>query len=94
MMKTQDMMDVNDVLEILSVDLLGMVPEDKDIIVSTNRGEPLVLREGPNLPRASQAYKNIVRRIAGEEVPFMDLETPSHWVDRVKQFFKVGSGVA
>jgi septum site-determining protein MinD len=91
MMKTQDMMDVDDVLEILSVKLLGLVPEDKEIIVSTNRGEPLVLRETPVLPKATQAYRNIARRVAGEDVPFMDLDTPATFVDKVKSFFRVGA---
>lgn len=91
MMKTQDMMDVDDVLEILSVKLLGLVPEDKEIIVSTNRGEPLTLREGANLPKATMAYRNIARRIAGEDVPFLELDAPSAWVDRVKHFFRIGA---
>lgn len=93
MMKTQDMMDVEDVLDILSVDLLGLVPEDKEIIVSTNRGEPLALREGSgnNLPKATQAYRNIARRIVGEDVPFMELDAPSAWVDKFKQLFRIGA---
>lgn len=91
MMKTNDMMDVDDVLEILSVKLLGIIPEDQDIIISTNRGEPIVLREGDKIPKATTAYRNIARRIAGEDVPFMDLDTPTHWMDKVKSLFRLGA---
>lgn len=91
MMKTNDMMDVDDVLEILSVKLLGIIPEDQDIIISTNRGEPVVLRDGDKVPKATIAYRNIARRIAGEDVPFLDLDTPVPWVERVKNLFRFGA---
>lgn len=91
MMKANDMMDVDDVLEILSVKLLGIIPEDQDIIISTNRGEPVVLREGEKVPKATHAYRNIAGRIAGEDVPFLDLETPVHWVEKVKSLFRFGA---
>src|SRR5690606_23812392 len=66
-----DMMDIDDIIEILAIRLLGVVPDDEQIIVATNRGEPVVLN-GRN--RAAQAYRNIARRIEGEEVPFLSLE--------------------
>ncbi|MDX2084998.1 MAG: septum site-determining protein MinD [Candidatus Melainabacteria bacterium] len=84
LIKNNDMMDVDDVLEILSVKLLGIIPEDKEIIVSTNRGEPVVNSEQS---LAGQAYRNIARRVAGEDVPFLDLDAPVSWVDRLKEFF-------
>jgi len=90
MIKTNDMMDVDDVLEILSIKLLGIIPEDQDIIVSTNRGEPVVLRDGDKVPRATLAYRNIAARISGQDVPFLDLDTPVHWMDKVKSFLKLG----
>jgi septum site-determining protein MinD len=76
-----DMMSTEDVLEILSIRLLGQIPEDKDIIISTNRGEPVV-----NIERSlsGQAYRNVARRIAGEDVPFMNLEEPDSWLDKLK----------
>lgn len=91
MIKTNDMMDVDDVLEILSIKLLGIVPEDQDIIISTNRGEPVVLRDGDKLPKSTMAYRNIAGRIAGQDVPFLDLDTPTPWVERVKSLFKFGA---
>ncbi len=89
MMRTNDMMDVEDVLEILSVKLLGLIPEDQSIIISTNRGEPVVLREGDKVPKATIAYRNIAGRIAGEDIPFMDLEAPTPWVERMKSLFRL-----
>lgn len=70
-----DMMDIDDMIEILAIDLLGIVPEDEKIVVSTNRGEPLVLN--PEKSRAGQAFINIARRIDGEELPIMSLEKNS-----------------
>ncbi len=70
MVKKGDMMDIDDVLDILAIKLLGVVPDDETIVVSTNRGEPAVLQHGS---RAGEAYKNIARRIMGEDVPFLPL---------------------
>jgi septum site-determining protein MinD len=84
MIKTNDMMDVDDVLEILSVKLLGVIPEDKDIIISTNKGEPIVTVDNS---LAGQAYRNVARRVAGEDVPFMNLDVSTSWLDRIKGLF-------
>ncbi len=70
MVKRGDMMDIDDVLEILAIRLLGVIPDDESIVVSTNRGEPAILQSGS---RAGEAYRNIVRRLLGEDVPFMAL---------------------
>lgn len=70
MVKKGDMMDIDDVLEILAIQMIGVVPDDESIVVSTNRGEPAALQPGS---RAGEAYRNIARRIMGEEVPFMNL---------------------
>ncbi|MCY0864324.1 MAG: septum site-determining protein MinD, partial [Sulfobacillus sp.] len=74
MVKKGDMMDIDDMIEILAIHLLGVVPDDEFIVVSTNRGEPAVL--SPN-SKAGEAYRNITRRIMGEEVPIMKLEDDS-----------------
>jgi septum site-determining protein MinD len=70
MMANQEMLAVDDVTDILALPLLGLVLEDEQVIVSTNRGEPLTLN-GSQSP-AAQAYSNIARRICGEEVPLID----------------------
>jgi septum site-determining protein MinD len=72
MVKNNDMMSVEDILEILSVKLLAVIPEDEQVIVSTNKGEPLVLAEKP--PLAGIAYENAAKRLEGESVPFLDLD--------------------
>lgn len=72
MAKRGDMLNIDDMLDILSIKLLGVIPDDEKIIISTNRGEPIVTdEESP----AGRAYRNIARRLAGQEVPFMNLES-------------------
>jgi septum site-determining protein MinD len=87
MVKANDMMSVDDVLEILGIELLGQIPEDKGIIVSTNKGEPVVNSE-TNL--AGQAYRNVARRIAGETVPWLQLDEPTSWLEKLKNFLVGG----
>ncbi|HEY3425115.1 MAG TPA: septum site-determining protein MinD [Negativicutes bacterium] len=85
MVKRGDMMDIDDIIEILAVDLLGIIPEDEYIIISTNRGEPAVANP---VSLASVAYKNIVRRLMGENVPLMTLEARDGFFDRLKKVFR------
>lgn len=82
MVKKGDMLDIDDVLEQLAIDLIGVIPEDEMIIVTTNRGEPAVLN---NHSKAGQAYKNTARRITGEEVPFLSLDVPEGLLTRLKR---------
>ena len=63
-------LEKEDPLEILAIDIIGAVPDDENIVVATNQGEPLV----GNDTLAGQAYMNICKRITGEEVPFLDLD--------------------
>ncbi len=69
MVKRGEMMSADDVLEVLSVSLIGVVPDDENIVISTNTGVPLV----GNNTMAGKAFQNICLRITGEEVPFLDL---------------------
>jgi septum site-determining protein MinD len=71
MVRQGDMMSIEDIIDILAIDLLGVVPEDEMIVITTNRGEAVVLDERS---RSGQAYRNIVRRIKGETVPMMNLD--------------------
>jgi septum site-determining protein MinD len=71
MVQANDMMSVEDVQEILAIPLIGVVPDDERVIVSTNKGEPLVLSEIPSL--AGSAFDNIARRLEGEKVEFLNL---------------------
>ncbi|MEI6064699.1 MAG: septum site-determining protein MinD [Pseudanabaena sp. ELA748] len=74
MVKNNDMMSVEDVLDILSVKLIGVIPDDEQVIVSTNKGEPLVLSDKPSL--AGTAYENVAKRLEGKNVEFLQLEAP------------------
>ena len=71
MVERGDMMGIEDMIEILAIDLIGIVPEDEGIVVSTNKGEPIALNEKA---KAGEAYRNIARRIMGEDLPMMKLE--------------------
>ena len=73
MVKKGDMMSIDDVVDILSISLIGAVPDDENIVISTNQGEPLVGSD----TMAGKAYMNICRRITGEEVPMLDLNGKS-----------------
>lgn len=84
MVKKGDMMDIDDIIEILAVDLLGIIPEDEYIVISTNKGEPAV--SNPT-SLAGTAYKNIVRRLMGENVPLMSLEVNEGFFTRFKKIF-------
>lgn len=80
-----DMLDVSDIIETLSIKLIGVVPADTEVTVSTNKGEPIVLEEGAY---AGTAFRNIAKRITGEEVPFMDLSTTNGGLfGSIKKFF-------
>lgn len=82
MVKKGDMMDIDDIIEILAVDLLGVIPEDEYIVISTNKGEPAV--SNPT-SLAGTAYKNIVRRLIGENVPLMNLKIEEGLFDKFKK---------
>ena len=84
MVKRGDMMSADDVVEILAVNLIGVVPDDENIVVSTNQGEPLV----GSKTMAGQAYENICKRIAGEEVPLLDLYQKSGIFSKLVSKFK------
>ena len=83
MVKRGDMMKVEDVTEILAINLIGAVPDDEQVVVSTNQGEPLT---GSNC-LAGQAYANISKRIIGEEIPFLDLDIKQGVFSKLKGLF-------
>lgn len=74
MIQRNDMMSVRDVQEMLGIPLLGAIPEDTHVIVSTNRGEPLVLKK--KLTLSGIAFENAARRLVGRQDYFIDLATP------------------
>ena len=72
LMHSEDTLDVNDITSHLSIDLLGIVLDDENVISSSNKGEPVVM--DPSNP-AALGYRNIARRILGESVPLMSIDT-------------------
>lgn len=88
MMKNGDMLDVDEIVQILSIDLIGIVVDDDEVIKASNHGEPVALQ--PN-SKASIAYRNIARRILGETVPLQSLETETGMLQKVKKFFGIRS---
>ncbi len=84
MVKRGDMMSADDVVEILAIDLIGVVPDDENIVVSTNQGEPLVGSDS----LAGKAYMNICHRIIGEEVPLLDLNVKPGLMSKLAHLLK------
>lgn len=71
MVKNNDMLSAEDVLDLLGIHLIGIVPEDETVIIGSNRGSPVVSEPKS---RAGQAFRNIAKRLQGQDVPFMDLD--------------------
>lgn len=89
MVKRGDMLATEDVLEILAIELIGIVPEDESIITSTNRGNPVALEEKTG---AGQAYGRIAQRLMGQDVPFAVFEDPTTLLARVQRWFRSSNG--
>lgn len=77
-------MSVEDVTEILSVHLLGALPDDEAVVIATNQGEPVLCSDS----LAGKAYQNICRRILGEDVPFLNLETHTGFFHKISNIFR------
>ena len=87
MMKSGDMLDVDEITAHLSIELIGIVADDEEVIKASNHGEPIALN--PN-SKASIAYRNIARRILGESIPLQPLEEANNGVfGKIKKFFGV-----
>lgn len=82
MVKKGDMMNIEDILDILAIDLIGVVPDDEKIVISTNKGEPAVT---DMKSAAGQAYREITSRIMGENIPIMPLVSEEGFVFRLKK---------
>lgn len=85
MLKNGEMLDIDEITAHLSIDLLGIVADDDQVIKASNQGEPIAL--DPN-NRASIAYRNIARRILGESVPLNPLvDEPKGFMAKLKKIF-------
>jgi septum site-determining protein MinD len=89
MIRRGDMLGTDDILDVLAIELVGIVPEDEQVTVATNQGVPVVLQSGS---RAGTAFTNIARRIAGEEVPFESLDGRDGFFGKISRLMKAGGG--
>lgn len=82
LVRNKDMLSPEDVLDLLAIDLIGIVPEDENVLVGSNRGAPVALDQKS---RAGQAFRNIARRLKGETVPFIDWESQGGFWERLQR---------
>ncbi|OBZ09852.1 septum site-determining protein MinD [Bacillus sp. FJAT-27264] len=84
LIKSGDMLDIEDILQVLNIDLIGIVPDDEMVIKAANSGEPTVMNPDS---AAAIAYRNIARRILGDAVPLMQLDRKPGTFKKFKKFF-------
>ncbi|MEK3981068.1 septum site-determining protein MinD [Psychrobacillus sp. FSL K6-2836] len=85
LMNSGDALDINEITTHLSIDLLGIIADDENVITSSNKGEPIVMNPAN---RAALGYRNIARRILGESVPLMSMDNPKTGVfSKIKSIF-------
>jgi septum site-determining protein MinD len=87
MVKRGDMLSTGDILDVLAIDLIGIVPEDEAVTIATNQGMPAVL-DGRS--RAGKAFRDIARRMNGEDVPFESLESKDGFFGRISRIVRPG----
>ncbi len=87
MVRRGEMMDLDDMRDILAIEVIGVVPDDESVVISTNRGIPTVSDEASF---SGQAFRNISLRITGEEVPLMELDLDNTMMGKIKRLFGFG----
>lgn len=86
MVERGEMLSISDVVDILAIDVLGVIPEDESILIASNSGTPVAMSSS-NGSSATQAFKNIAMRIEGQQVPLLDLNVKTGLLDRLGSFF-------
>lgn len=87
LIKRGDMLTPEDVVELLAIELIGIIPDDENVVISTNRGQPVVLDAKS---KSGQAFKNIARRLQGESVPFLAIDEKNDFLSKMAGMFKQG----
>jgi septum site-determining protein MinD len=87
LVKRGDMLTAEDVVELLAIELIGIVPEDESVVVSTNRGQPVVMESNT---RAGQAFRNVALRLKGQEVPFLNLDGKKGFFQNLSNMLRSG----
>ena len=85
--KRGDMLTPDDVIELLAIELIGVIPDDENVVISTNRGQPVALDAKS---KSGQAFKNIAKRLKGESVPFMNIDDKGDFLSKVAGLFRQG----
>jgi septum site-determining protein MinD len=85
LVESGDMLSTDDVLSILALPLIGVIPDDEDIVKSTNLGTPIIYDAKS---QAAEAFRRISKRILGEDVDFLDLSVKKGLLERIKRIFK------
>jgi septum site-determining protein MinD len=89
MVRRGDMLSTDDIVDLLAIDLIGIVPEDEKVVISTNRGVPISL-DGKS--QVGEAFRNIANRALGNEVPFIDLSNQGGLFNRLGRLLRAGGG--
>jgi len=89
MVRRGDMLATEDILDVLAIELIGVVPEDETVLVASNRGNPAALDDHS---KAGKAFRNIARRLNGEDVPFEILEKRDGFFGRISRLVRPGEG--
>ena len=87
MVKRGEMLSMEDVLELLAIELVGLVPEDENVVISANRGNPISLN---GKTKAAQSFRNIARRLQGHKVPFLELQEDGNIFGRLTRMLRAG----
>lgn len=87
MVRRGDMLGTEDILEVLAIELIGIVPEDDAVVVASNQGVPAAL---DSKSRAGRAFRDIARRLNGETVPFENLESKDGFFGRISRLVRPG----
>ena len=87
LVQREEMLSPEDVIELLAIDIIGIVPEDETVVMAGNRGSPVALDPKS---RAGQAFRNIAKRLQGEDVPLMKLEAQNGFLGRLGRLIGLG----
>jgi septum site-determining protein MinD len=87
MVKRGEMLSMEDVLELLAIELVGLIPEDENVVISANRGNPIALN---GKTKAAQSFRNIARRLQGHKVPFLEMQADGSLFGRLARMLRAG----
>lgn len=79
-----NMLHMDDIVDILGLDIVGIVPDDEEIVISTNKGEPVSVKA---LTPSGKAYMNIAGRMVGNEIPFLNIDEKKSFLSKFRNFF-------